>query len=455
MPHFAVARLIACARRTHAAVSLLGALALALAVLAPTALATGGGHKDSGSAAYPAAGKTNAKAKTPKAHAKDDRKKAKNGAAKDERHPVKDKQKDRPAKDRQKDQPAKDDQKDQPAKDEPADRPARDKDHADKHKADDKPDHRPDDDEQPAGQPGAVCENSGHGSAEDRNAACAPQPVCPPANGNGDYAEVAYSHRTGKVKGARDGAGTKYAGGNADHGAGKPADAKHNGNGNDRGDEADCVEPQPQPVCGVPGKPACAPDDQPVCGVPGKPACAPDDQPVCGVPGKPACAPDNQPVPGTTVTPITTVTTTTTATPAVTATPAPAAGAAPVTAQRTPAATTTTTPQVTNVVAGTQVRSGRATLRGPSRCSSTRFSVTVSGRNVRRVTFFVGGRQVRTVTMAGGRRSMTVALPVRLFGARRQAVRARVTFRNGAAPRTLTTTATRCAQGAVSPQFTG
>jgi hypothetical protein len=34
-------------------------------------------------------------------------------------------------------------------------------------------------------------------------------------------------------------------------------------------------------------------------------------------------------------------------------------------------------------------------------------------------------------------------------------VRARVTFRNGAAARTLTTTATRCAQGAVSPQFTG
>ncbi|MEA2317122.1 MAG: hypothetical protein QOD44_1311, partial [Solirubrobacteraceae bacterium] len=66
MPDFAVARLFACARRTRAAV-LLGALALALAVLAPTALATGGGHKDSGAAAYPGAGKTSAKAKTPKA----------------------------------------------------------------------------------------------------------------------------------------------------------------------------------------------------------------------------------------------------------------------------------------------------------------------------------------------------------------------------------------------------
>jgi hypothetical protein len=34
-------------------------------------------------------------------------------------------------------------------------------------------------------------------------------------------------------------------------------------------------------------------------------------------------------------------------------------------------------------------------------------------------------------------------------------VTARVTFRNGAAARTLTARATRCAQAAVQPQFTG
>jgi hypothetical protein len=62
---------------------------------------------------------------------------------------------------------------------------------------------------------------------------------------------------------------------------------------------------------------------------------------------------------------------------------------------------------------------------------------------------------VRTVTMPSGRRSMSVSLPVRTFGARRQAVQARVTFRNGARARTLTASATRCAQGAVAPQFTG
>jgi hypothetical protein len=62
---------------------------------------------------------------------------------------------------------------------------------------------------------------------------------------------------------------------------------------------------------------------------------------------------------------------------------------------------------------------------------------------------------VRTVTVPSGRRSISVNVPVRRFGARRQTVTARVTFRNGARARTLTASATRCAQGAVSPQFTG
>jgi hypothetical protein len=54
-----------------------------------------------------------------------------------------------------------------------------------------------------------------------------------------------------------------------------------------------------------------------------------------------------------------------------------------------------------------------------------------------------------------GRRTLSVSLPVRRFGARRQSVQARFTFRNGARSRTLTVAGTRCAQAAVSPQFTG
>jgi len=71
------------------------------------------------------------------------------------------------------------------------------------------------------------------------------------------------------------------------------------------------------------------------------------------------------------------------------------------------------------------------------------------------VTFRVAGRVVRTVTMPAGRRTLSVNVPARRFGTRRQSVQARVTFRNGARARTLSASATRCAQGAVSPQFTG
>jgi hypothetical protein len=120
-----------------------------------------------------------------------------------------------------------------------------------------------------------------------------------------------------------------------------------------------------------------------------------------------------------------------------------------------PAAQTPAQPAPASTVAGTQARSATARLRTQSRCGTRAFRVTISGRNIRRVTLFVAGRRVRTVTMPAGRRSITVSVPVRRFGARRQSVRARVTFRNGAAARTLTASATRCAQTAVSPQFTG
>jgi hypothetical protein len=46
-------------------------------------------------------------------------------------------------------------------------------------------------------------------------------------------------------------------------------------------------------------------------------------------------------------------------------------------------------------------------------------------------------------------------VPLRRRGPAVQTVRARVTFRNGAAPRTLTTNVRRCAPARVAPQFTG
>jgi hypothetical protein len=121
----------------------------------------------------------------------------------------------------------------------------------------------------------------------------------------------------------------------------------------------------------------------------------------------------------------------------------PAAGNIPAT--QTPA----------SAVAGTEAASGTAAVRAQRTCASRTASITVSGRQIRQVTFSVNGHRVRTVRVRSSQRRVTVAVPLSRGGGARQTVTARVTFRNGAAARTLTTRATRCAQGAVSPQFTG
>jgi hypothetical protein len=74
-------------------------------------------------------------------------------------------------------------------------------------------------------------------------------------------------------------------------------------------------------------------------------------------------------------------------------------------------------------------------------------------RRVRRVVFSVNGRRVRTVDLGANARTVSVVVPLRATGPRRQTVTARVTFRSGTAARTLRVHVTRCA--AVRPKFTG
>jgi len=78
----------------------------------------------------------------------------------------------------------------------------------------------------------------------------------------------------------------------------------------------------------------------------------------------------------------------------------------------------------------------------------------MSVRNVRRVTLSINGRRVRTVNLAANARTLSVAVPLRSSGPRRQTVTARVTFTNGTPARTLRVSVVRCAQ-VVRPQFTG
>jgi hypothetical protein len=134
--------------------------------------------------------------------------------------------------------------------------------------------------------------------------------------------------------------------------------------------------------------------------------------------------------------------------------PAPAAPAAP--AATAPASTPAAAPAPQSGVLGEQATAPArvARLGAQAACTSRRVQVRVTGRSMRRVTFTVNGRRVRTVNVRSGRRSVRASLPMRNRRAA-QVVRATVSFRNGARPRTLVARTSRCAQAAVQPQFTG
>jgi hypothetical protein len=128
--------------------------------------------------------------------------------------------------------------------------------------------------------------------------------------------------------------------------------------------------------------------------------------------------------------------------------PAPAAPAA-----ATPAAAT---PAPTIAVAGERVVSVPAPrLSVQSACAVTHARVTVAASLMRQVRFSVRGRPARTVSVAPGRRSVTTLVALRPRGPVAQKVTTRITFRNGARPRTLVAVARRCSSAAVVPKFTG
>ena len=136
--------------------------------------------------------------------------------------------------------------------------------------------------------------------------------------------------------------------------------------------------------------------------------------------------------------------------PATTPSPAPAA---PPAAATIPAVAA---PAPAQGVQGVKVSSPARTavLGARTSCASRVVRVTVRGQQMRSVAFSVNGRHVRTVSVRSGQRSVRAALAMRNRRAS-QVVSATVRFRNGAAARTLSARASRCAQVAVQPQFTG
>jgi hypothetical protein len=109
-----------------------------------------------------------------------------------------------------------------------------------------------------------------------------------------------------------------------------------------------------------------------------------------------------------------------------------------------------------SAVAGVSVSSApTARLAIQAACATRHVRVTVSARLMRQVRFSVNGQRARTVNVSPGARSVTALVALRRNGPAVQAVTTRVSFRNGAAPRTLKAPARRCTPVAVIPQFTG
>jgi hypothetical protein len=146
--------------------------------------------------------------------------------------------------------------------------------------------------------------------------------------------------------------------------------------------------------------------------------------------------------------------------------PAPGAGPSPAPAPgsstSTPAAgapttarpVTTRKPKRAVKAERTAVPARIANLVARTSCPAGTVRLTVKGRQLRDVAFSVNGRSVRTVRVRPGSTSAKETLAMRDPGAA-EVITARVRFRNGAAPRTLSARTSRCAKAPVEPQFTG
>jgi Domain of unknown function DUF11 len=102
------------------------------------------------------------------------------------------------------------------------------------------------------------------------------------------------------------------------------------------------------------------------------------------------------------------------------------------------------------------VAGGRAKLRGPSGCVNGRFTATVRGRRIARVTFFRDGKKVKTIMARPGQRKFTVRLePSGRPGVHRVTARVVFTGASQTRARTLRLSYQRCGNQVVRPRFTG
>jgi hypothetical protein len=114
------------------------------------------------------------------------------------------------------------------------------------------------------------------------------------------------------------------------------------------------------------------------------------------------------------------------------------------------------TPGASGPTPGGTAASGTAHLSGPSRPVSGPFTVTVTGRAIKRVVFSIDGRRVKTVNAKSGRTKFKLTINPRTQSRRLHRVTARVTFSTSQTPsRVLRLRYRRPPAATTPPRFTG
>jgi hypothetical protein len=112
---------------------------------------------------------------------------------------------------------------------------------------------------------------------------------------------------------------------------------------------------------------------------------------------------------------------------------------------------------VSQVLPETSVPSGTAKVISPTGCVTTNFNVQVSGRQIRKVDFYLNGKKIKTLTRPN--RGNRFVLPIRPNTLRRGQHRVlAVTYftkASGTKSRILRVVFSRCGRTAAAPRFTG
>jgi Prealbumin-like fold domain len=119
----------------------------------------------------------------------------------------------------------------------------------------------------------------------------------------------------------------------------------------------------------------------------------------------------------------------------------------------------TATDQVTTTINAVAVlpEDASARLRGPSGCVAKPFKVFVTGKGIKRVTFYRDGKRIKRLSKpsSGSRFQITVNPKGQGFGVHRITVKVSFNANTQAKTRTLRLTYQRCQPGGAKPKFTG